>query len=444
MRNRRVLSMTIALLMTAAISLIVPTASSVASPRRGAAGPIEPRGAIIINSDSEFTADQGVRSGIGTKENPYVISGWSVPSLQIRNTGKWVTIRDNQVTGTMILDWTGPGLDLHNNDIGDLRVNQNVERTGAATTGHISGNHFNTVGQLRHWDGIFDNNQIGSPNNLKLAQRRAFLIDGFNGSVIRNNVIYGYVDMKLHGHHHGGGFGDASHDHSGGEMAPMPGMDHGMVDHSKRYHEGWFVNNKIFAEHDWALRYYDTAHAGDDRTNASETDKLLSCPHIHYTRVHLSNNQLNGSGIWVDAFNAPDENHWDTARGLVQITDNDINLTRDASDLIAGRFGIYVRQAVDVNLQIAENTIMGPNSVGREEDLLSLEEQLLGRGAGIRLDFLDQSNVFIGSNHVGYRTFGVQATNLSPTVTWRIRGLTTEGVSKDVEYDKTVSKRPKH
>ena len=442
--SRRPFSTFLSLFVIAAASLVLPGAGALARPDRGPEGPIESRGDIIISSNDQFTADRGVRSGVGTKESPYVISGWSLPSLVIQNTDAWVTIRDNQVTGTMILDWVGDRVEVRNNDVGDMRVNQNVARTGAATDGTISGNHFNTVSQLRHWDGIFENNQIGAAGNPQLLQGRAFLIDGFNDGVIRNNVIYGFVDMKLHGHHHSGGFGENSHDHSGGEMPPMPGMEHGMVDHSKRYHEGWFVNNKIFAEHDWAFRYYDTAHAGDDRTNASETDKLLSCPHVHYTRVHVASNELNGSGLWVDVFNAPDENHWDTSPGLVEVTGNDINLGRDVSDLVGGRFGIYVRQAVDLSLKITGNTIMGPNSVGQEEDLLGLEEQLLGRGAGIRLDTLDQSNVYIAANHVGYRTFGVQATNFTPTVKWRIKGLSTEGVSKDVEYDKTVSRRPQH
>nr|MDQ3956861.1 hypothetical protein [Actinomycetota bacterium] len=162
----------------------------------------DPRGEIVIDSNADFDADHGVRSGAGTKENPYVISHWRLPSLIIRNTNVWVTIENNVVSGQMILDWIGHGVRVVNNTVGDLRVNQNVARTGPATDGYIGHNEFRLVGQLRHFNGIFERNVVGTEDLLvKRPSYKAVQFDGFHGARFRDNVVYGYVDVKLHGHH---------------------------------------------------------------------------------------------------------------------------------------------------------------------------------------------------------------------------------------------------
>ena len=48
--------------------LVGPSTRAVAAP--------ESRENIVITKDSEFNPAHGVRSGEGTKKNPYVISGW--------------------------------------------------------------------------------------------------------------------------------------------------------------------------------------------------------------------------------------------------------------------------------------------------------------------------------------------------------------------------------
>lgn len=424
----------------AAVTVLLASVASAAPARR--ADDAEARGDIVINSDGEFTADHGVRSGTGTRANPYVISGWNVPSLVIRNTSAWVTIRDNVVTGTMVLDWAGPGISLHHNQVGDLRVNQNVARTGLATSGTINNNKFGSVSQLRHWDGVFTQNVVGDKAALiRLPGAKAILIDGFNGSRITNNVFYGYVDMKLHGHHHSSGFGGHSHDHA--DMGDMPAGHEAMgPDHSRRYHEGWFTNNKIFSEHSWAFRYYDRAHTGDDRTAASETDLTLNCPHVHYTRLHVADNTFVGSGLWIDVFNAADDNHWSNARGLVEILNNDIGLARDVTDINEGRPGILVQEATNITLRIDGNEIVG-SQITDDADGLGLENTLLARSAGIKLRTLDNADVAITHNSVYYRRYGVEASQMTSTVKWRVEGLYTQGAEKDVYYDDTVANKPR-
>ncbi|HVF52958.1 MAG TPA: hypothetical protein VNC78_05045 [Actinomycetota bacterium] len=420
-----------------------------AAPARAAvrgAGPrlaaMEQRADIVINSDAEFTADRGVRSGLGTQSDPYVISGWILPNLTIRNTSKWVTVRDNQVTGTMILDWIGDGVSVHHNQTSDLRVNQNTERTGDATSGTIFQNRFLRVGQLRHFDGVFTKNIVGDPDAmLKNLGALAMLVDGFNGGRITSNEFYGYVDMKLHGHHHSSAFGGGSHDHATAHDHSEPGHSEGMADHTRRYHEGWFAQNVVHSTFDYAFRYYDRNHTGDDRTAASETDKNLNCPHIHYTKIHVTDNRLVGAGVMVDVFNAVDDNHWTTSRGLIEIANNDIGLDRDASEIITGRPGILVQEADDVNVRIVGNEIVGADSVG-EEDSLRVEELLLARASGIRLLNLDLGNVFVAGNSVYNRMYGVHASGMTSTVRWVVQNLYTENVSQDVYYDDTVANKP--
>src|SRR5687767_16020763 len=85
-------------------------------------------GSVEIGANSQFTPQNGVRSGKGTKRNPYVIEGWDLGRLEIHDTDRWVVIRNN-ILHNLTLDWIGDRVKVVNNRIGDLRVNQNVERT---------------------------------------------------------------------------------------------------------------------------------------------------------------------------------------------------------------------------------------------------------------------------------------------------------------------------
>ena len=435
-RRRTFGSILLAMVLTVAASVVVPAAAAERKP--------DPRGAILIASAADFDAEHGVRSGAGTPDNPYVISDWDVPSLVIHDTNVWVTIEDNVVSGQMVLDWIGRGVRVEGNTVGDLRVNQNVARTGPATDGYIGHNEFRVVGQLRHFNGIFEHNVVGTEELLaKRPNVKAVQFDGFHGARFRDNTIYGYVDVKLHGHHHGSSYDGASHDHHATYDDDHIPTEHeqGHVDHTRRYHEVFISGNEIHSGHTWALRYYDQAHSGDDRTAASETDKNLNCPHVHFTRVHLTGNTLVGSGISVDVFNAFDENHWTTERGLVEIRGNEIKLERGASELLDGLNGITVQEATDVDLDIVGNYVVGPETAG-ENDLLGLDKEL-HRGSGIKLYKLDQARVRILNNMIVQRTYGVDATFFTGSVQWTVKDLRVAQVKEKVHYDETVPRKPR-
>lgn len=394
------------------------------------------RGNILIANDSQFTAANGVRSGSGTPSDPYVISGWRVSQIHIHDTSRYFVIRDNEITTRLILNWTGPGALVVNNDIGDLRVNQNVKRTGLPTTGRIASNEIGVVGQLRHWDGIFERNVVGrgrtSMNIPFLSSNRAVNFDGFNGARFQNNVIYGYMDVKLHGHHHGSSYGDSSHNHSA-----MPDhSDHAMADedHSIRYHQVWVTDNRIFANSWYALGFNDQGHAANDRTAASEQNEDLNKPHVHYTKVHLNGNRLIGSGLEVNVFNATDELHREYRMGLVEVKNNVISVSREDTDLFESRDGISVFSARWAKVLIEGNEIVG---LYDGEGLLYDEND---HDTGILIDNMSDGDVYVVDNRVEKMGTALSARRFDRASLW-LEGLDTSQVGQEVQTDDSAKPR---
>jgi hypothetical protein len=342
---------------------------------------------------------------------------------------------------------------VKNNQVGDLRVNENVERTGGPTTGKIINNEFDVVGQLRHFDGEFAHNTVGAnpdpmdPNQLEIpffSDTRAVNFDGFNGAHFFDNTIYGYVEVRLHGHHHSSAYGEDSHYH-GSDHDHSDHSEHSMddpdVDHTNRFHEVWVHDNTIYAAGPYALIYTDTNHAGNDRTANSEDNKELNKPHTHHTRVHFLNNKLVGAGLYVDIFNADDENHTGTNRGLMEIAGNDITV-KEASDGLPfeGTYdGITVWNAKDINLQIMDNAVRFEPS----DSALDAGEEFDSQTSGISLQTLRKGDVSIVGNFVKNFFYGVRASDMSQDVIWRVFDLETVGVSDQIAWDQSVKNEPK-
>jgi hypothetical protein len=369
---------------------------------------------IQILKNEDFNREHGVTSGNGTKARPYVITGLELNSLHIENTSKWVEIKKTYIAGTLLLDWIG-GVKVHYNTIGNLVANRNVKRTGMPTNGTIVHNKIGVVAQLRHWDGVFAYNTVGAKD--KLAQQAANL-DGFNGAKYDHNTFYGFVDARLHGHHHSSGFGGHSHMHDG--------MAHG-EDHSQRYHQVSVTNNKIFTKHTYALAYLDTGHAGNDRTAPSETDEVLNEPHAHHTKVTFSGNKLTGAGILVDVFNSDDAHHVRTYAGSLDIRKNTITLGKDDFFSAKQLMGIEMRNAKDVHTHIVSNRITGWKPNG----FLSFLERW-DTNAGILLHNVDKADVWMLDNSVANRHYGIHAVNFTVSVRWFIGKFKTSNVSQPV------------
>ena len=415
-----------------AVALLSAGSVAIGGPARAEGGPVE-RDSIFISKNSEFNPANGVIKGTGTASDPYVISGWKVSQLQIKDTSAHVVIKNNEITDVAVLDWIGHGSMVMNNTINDLRVNQNVERTGDATSGMIMDNTFGIVGQLRHFDGVFENNVVtgeGTFSNLPFFDDRVVNFDGFDGAHFRNNDIRnGYVEVRLHGHHYGTAYGAPSHHY--GHMGMMTDADQ-----AQRYHEVWITHNKITAPNSqFALVYTDTSHAGNDRTAPSETDEALNGMHVHHTRVHFVGNKLIGSGIQVNVFNADDEHHLGTARGLMEIRNNTIQLSQPADAMPwESRNGITVQQAKDVTLKVAHNSITAPE----RNALMDGSSQ-----SGIWLWQIEKSDLYFMGNTITNPVYGVRAQEMPNSVHWWIKGLNARAVDYPVYYDNSVKNAPK-
>lgn len=394
-----------------------------------------PRSDITITWPGEFNKAHGVRSGRGTIKDPYIISGWAVNNISIRDTDKAFKILNNTITQQLVLNWNGPDVEVRGNDIGDLRLNENNARWGHPTSGTITKNRFTTVGQLRHFDGNFTYNTVGAPNGglaPSYPDLRAVNFDGFNGATFMHNTIYGYVDARLHGHHHSGGFTNTTHDHAAGPGSPKASA------HTQRYHQVMIHGNHIYTSHAYALSYLDTNHAGNDRTADSETNPYLNAPHTHYTRVTIMKNMLMGAGIKINVFNAQDERHKGTPKGRLDILANEISLERDVAHSTDVLQGITVEQARDVQLRISKNTIEGAKP---PVDVNALRPFIV-RGEGIVLDGLERATVMIDGGLISDRQFGVRALGLPKSVRWTVRGVKMAGVQTPVTYDSSVANAP--
>jgi hypothetical protein len=417
--------------------MLFPSAAGAAS-RSSGDRPKQTRDSIFIDEMKDFNPSNGVRSGTGTARNPFVISNWDVSRIEIKDTDAHVVVRDNLVDD-LTLDWIGGGIEVRNNEVGDLRVNQNRKRTGDPTSGVIENNTFGVVGQLRHFDGAFQNNDVGSEDQMRLPffDGRAVNFDGFNGSVFRNNTIYGYMDARLHGHHHSSGFDETSHYHG----AAPESHDHETMDHTVRYHQVHIYGNTIYSDYYYALAYLDTAHSANDRTAASETEESLNDPHVHYTKVFMHDNKLVGSGLYVDVFNAKDRLHKATGRGLVEIFGNEIVLqpSNDLTTTFSSRNGIDVGQAVDVTMRIFDNTIAAPET----EDPAAAVTQSWDSVSGINMWNVDKADIYLSGNTISHTPFGIRASRFSKTVNWTIAELVTSDVDQPVYWDSSVENPPK-
>lgn len=396
-------------------------------PSSGDASALERRSRIVIESDAAFNPANGVRSGRGTFEDPFVISGWYVDQFYIRDTTKAFIVKENYVANILILDWTGQGGYVHHNHIQNLRTNRNVERVGDPTATVIESNRIVRVEELRHFDGVVANNTIGRAPLLDLVDLDdgvALNIAGLNGAGIHDNVIYGGVDMKIHGHHHSDRPGAHSHNHGAADAAQ--GEDH-LEDHQRRYVDFRFYNNTI-RDSGFGLRYNDLAHAGDDRQATSEQEPALELPHVHHTRVAIVENTIEGATLRVAVMNAADERHVGGETGELILAKNRI-LKPQQGD------GILVQDVRNARVVVAENRIE------KGEGLLGLG--LFGESASaIMLHRFQNSTVEIDRNWLGAYVYGIRAAEFDAATNWTVGANDAAGVKHPVYWDESVANPP--
>ena len=433
------------------------------TPTAETAKSLEQVSSIRIDADQDFSPATGVRSGSGTLVDPFVISGYYVTGdLWVADTDACFIVKENYIGGQLTLNWNGQCTHVHHNYIRDLRVNENNARTGYATGGLLEDNQIGVVGQLRHYDGEFRNNIIGPlvPTDLfdqvlettPLIGQDVLLgnIDGFNQGLIHHNTWYGAVNLDLHGHHHGTGF-FAPHSHYHGDnMTKMAEHEH---DHSDRWTSVAFTDNKIIDDKGYGLLYDDQNHAGDDRTANSETTEALNMPHQHHTMIEIARNHLEGAGIWIDVYNADDENHYKRNPGTLLLTDNVIAVKERQPEYPLPFFqtnylpyaGIQLQTTKEFDAMIARNQ-MTFTPVQKNADPVGdlLKPFFFADQTPVAIDIqgVRDANLTITGNSADGFEYGVRALSFDEKVYWTVLDNDFGGASTPVWYDGSVANRP--
>lgn len=389
-------------------------------------------------------AAQGYVQGKGTREAPYVIEGLRVAKdLSLSDTAAYVIVRNNAILGQLTLNWNGDKVHVHHNGIHDLRINENVARTGDVTGGLLERNKVGFIGQMRHYSGEFRENTIGpkpaGPFEAALGDTGPFQVgagevwnfDGFHGARVHHNVAVGNVNIKLHGHHHGSSYAAGSHDH-----ADKAGRSEG-VDHTLRYHWLSFTQNTITVPSGAALIYRDTPHAGDDRTATSETNPELELAHVHHTFVELSENKLQGGGLVLRVFNSADERHLGGDQGSMSIARNKVHFpaAKNALGVAAAGSGVGfdLHDAQGLKLRLEGNEVTFEPPTG-----------LLGgkaKGTGILLRGWAGSDLGILDNAVRGADVGLRARDFDEATSWALLRNSLDA-RVPVDYDGSVANEP--
>jgi hypothetical protein len=384
---------------------------------------LERRQTIVIGNDSQFNPANGVRSGHGTFDDPYVISGWDVDTVAIANTHKAFELKEDRINTILVLDWTGQGGYVHHDYIANLRTNRNVARTGDATAAVIENNQIDQVQELRHFDGEVRNNTIGTPPLVAgvpslLGNDVVFNIAGGNCAGIHDNLIYGGVDMKLHGHHHSDTPCGRSHNHGKPDNATAAAAHD---DHQVRYDVLEFYANHIIDDK-FGFRYNDLNHAGDDRTATSEDEPDLDLPHIHYETLLIHDNVIEGSALNVVVVNAPDDHHLPGEHATVEIANNTIVKPTSGN-------GILLQDVRDASVTIRDNQVQK-----------SLTDA--GSAAAIFLTRFHNATVTVVHNAFGADAYGVRASQFDAATRWTVADNDAAGVAHPIYWDSSVANAP--
>jgi hypothetical protein len=429
---------------------------------------LESVGHVHIQTDKDLTPANGIRKGSGTLDDPFVISGYHVTGdLAIYDTDLCLLITGNWFDSQLRLNWNGNCVHVHHNFIRDLRVNENIPRDGLATGGLIEDNVINYVGQIRHYNGEFRNNVIGPRDDARLPygifddpenlipffkDTRILNVDGFDQGWFHHNTVVGSVDLKLHGHHHGTGF-LATHSHyHGDDKARMREHAH---DHTQRWHSVRFEDNKVTDPAGYGLRYVDQAHAGDDRTAASESTEELGKEHRHRTKVEIRRNHVVGAGIWVDVFNADDRLHKMRNPGWFWVTDNTVELKERPKGLLGEQFfgraydpnvAIRVDDAKEATFDIRGNTLSWKEDASARGPLPAIGIPFFAeesRPTAILFQGVRDATLLVQDNRGTGFAHGVAAASMDEKAHWLLAGNDFSGASQPVYYDRSVENKPR-
>jgi hypothetical protein len=170
---------------------------------------IRPHASILITSDYEFTEDNGVVSGSGTSDDPYLISGWKINSrsetcIEIRNTRAFFEVRNVSLrtnswqTNLIVLSdvWNGAVIDA--TAMGGqsglfMNYSSNVEIVRCGFNNFISDVDVVYCSDFRIRDCILRSSSLdmGPSHGLMISWSSDFVVEGCSISVFGFNLMVG-------------------------------------------------------------------------------------------------------------------------------------------------------------------------------------------------------------------------------------------------------------
>ena len=271
-----------------------------------------PHAPIHINGNSEFNSTNGVVGGNGTKDDPYIIEGWSINASQanygisIQNTDVYFVIRNcfilNASTDGIHLDNVKNGT-LYNNTINTINVStaRGIALFGSAH--NTIANNTITVG--KNGGSIYlsysDNNTID--NNTVTGGWYGIQIKDSSFNIISNNtvsnaVFYGIeVNMWMRETNH-----NTIKDNlifNNAEGIYLENTQYNTIIGNKLYNNSILIfGDKIYWDtqdidttntvNDKPVYYYKDQDGGNVPTDAGEVI-LARCKHFNLTQLNISN-----------------------------------------------------------------------------------------------------------------------------------------------------------
>ncbi len=163
---------------------------------------------IHISGDSGFTSQNGVTGGSGTKDDPYIISGWYIDAgggnygIHISDTSKYFVIKDCYILNATEWDWGSSGIELwrvsngtiYNNTIKSSAIGIYVAHTNNLTISNNTVEYNKNYGMYlyNYTENIWiENNTIGNNTGNGIYMTYETKNVKIVSNLIFNNTKYG-------------------------------------------------------------------------------------------------------------------------------------------------------------------------------------------------------------------------------------------------------------
>ena len=169
-----------------------------------------PHGAILIQSNAEFTAANGVVGGHGTPDDPYLIAGWEITNVDtteaifIRDTDASFVIRDVYVHQPPGLGFAGIRfIEVSNGRVEDSTVtgfawDLSLEFTSNLTVARNNLSHADAAIQVWYANDTLPG-VVVSDNNLSSSQAGVFVSGGGRAMIVGNLMSNNSYGIRVDG-----------------------------------------------------------------------------------------------------------------------------------------------------------------------------------------------------------------------------------------------------